>query len=95
MLRLIWALVLVWNVVVLATYGWDKLRSSRQGRRVRERTLLWFLFAGGWPGAWLAMAWFRHKTVKQPFRRYAILWTVLNPFWALVWWTWAELSATA
>ena len=41
------------------------------------------------------MAWFRHKTVKQPFRRYAMLWTVLNPFWALVYWTWRELAAAA
>ena len=46
------------------------------------------LFATGWLGAWVAMSWFRHKTIKQPFRRYAIAWTVINPFWLLVWWTW-------
>lgn len=87
MSELLWALVLLWNVVTLATFGWDKWRSTKQARRVPERTLLMMLFATGWVGAWLAMAWFRHKTVKQPFRRYAILWTILNPFWLLLWWT--------
>ena len=89
MLDLMWALVLLWNFATLAIYGWDKWRSKRQGRRVSERMLLWMLFATGWLGAWLAMAWFRHKTVKKAFRRYAILWTVLNPFWLLLWLQWS------
>jgi len=93
MLELVWGLVLLWNVLTLATYGWDKWRAAKQGRRVSERTLLWMLFATGWPGAWLAMAWFRHKTVKQPFRRYAILWTIVNPLWAVIWWTWQRAAA--
>ncbi|HEB51824.1 MAG TPA: DUF1294 domain-containing protein [bacterium] len=87
MFGVIWSLVLLWNVATVATFGWDKWSSTRNGRRVRERTLLWMLFAAGWPGAWLAMSWFRHKTRKQPFRRYAILFTILNPFWALLYWT--------
>ena len=90
MLELLWSLVLLWNVATLATFGWDKLRSKRQGRRVPERTLLCMLFATGWVGAWIAMSLFRHKTIKQPFRRYAIAWTVLNPFWVLVWWSWHQ-----
>ena len=93
MVQLAWGLVLLWNLVTLIVYGWDKWRSKRQGGRVRERTLLWMLFAAGWPAAWLAMAWFRHKTAKQPFRRYAALWTVLNPFWLLVWWSWSGPAA--
>lgn len=91
MLQLVWALVLLWNVATLATYGWDKWRSAKPGRRrVPERTLLCMLFATGWLGAWLAMAWFRHKTAKPSFRRYAILWTFVNPFWLLLWWTWRQ-----
>lgn len=93
MRELIWSLVLLWNVITLATYGWDKWRSKGQGSRISERTLLLMLFATGWLGAWLAMGWFKHKTVKQPFRRYAITWTVINPFWALLWWTWQGPSA--
>jgi uncharacterized membrane protein YsdA (DUF1294 family) len=90
MLDLAWGLVLVVNLLALAVYGFDKWRSRGQGRRVPERTLLWLLFLCGWVGAWLAMSWFRHKTQKQPFRRWAILWTVVNPFWALLWWTVAK-----
>jgi len=92
MLKLVWALVLVLNLVALATYGYDKLRSRREGaRRVSERTLLWLVLLGGWVGAWLAMSWFRHKTQKQPFRRWAMLWTLVNPWWLLLWWTWQSL----
>ncbi len=87
MFDLAWGLVLVVNLVALAVFGFDKWRSRGQGRRVPERTLLWLLFLCGWIGAWVAMAWFRHKTQKQSFRRWAILWTVVNPFWALLWWT--------
>ena len=93
MLQLVWAIWLVGNVATLLLFGYDKWRSRGDGRRVPERTLLWCILLGGWLGAWLAMAWFRHKTVKQPFRRYAILWTVLNPTWGLVWWTWRAATA--
>jgi uncharacterized membrane protein YsdA (DUF1294 family) len=96
MLEFVWALVLLWNVATVVVFGWDKWRSrkngadprpDRQRRRVRERTLLWMVFLTGWLGAWLAMAWFRHKTLKRGFRVLAALWTVVNPFWLLVWWT--------
>ena len=33
------------------------------------------------------MALFRHKTIKQPFRRWALVWTLVNPFWLLLWHT--------
>jgi uncharacterized membrane protein YsdA (DUF1294 family) len=90
MLQLAWALLLLLNVGALLAFAFDKWRSRRAGRRVPERTLLWSVAAGGWIGAWLAMAWLRHKTMKQPFRRYVLLWTVCNPFWLVVWWTWRE-----
>ncbi|MBL8751717.1 MAG: DUF1294 domain-containing protein [Planctomycetes bacterium] len=87
MLELAWGLVLVVNLLAFVVYGFDKWRSKGQGRRVPERTLLWFVFLCGWIGAWVGMSLFRHKTQKQPFRRWAILWTVVNPIWALLWWT--------
>ena len=90
MLQLAWALLALLNLATLAIYGFDKWRSRREGaRRVPERTLLWFLFATGWIGCWIAMSLFRHKTVKASFRRWAILWTIVNPFWAMVWLTFA------
>lgn len=85
MLELAWGLVVLVNLVAIPVYGWDKWRAGRQGRRVPERTLLWFLFATGWVGCWLGMSLFRHKTAKASFRRWAILWTIVNPFWLLVW----------
>lgn len=81
----VWSAVAVCNVVALLAFGWDKWRSTRRGRRVSERTLLALLF-GGVLGAWVAMKWFRHKTRKQPFRRWAIVWTIANPLWPLAWW---------
>jgi len=87
MLQLAWGLCLLVNVAGFFVYGYDKWRARRQGRRVPERTLLWFLFATGWVGCWAAMSLFRHKTVKAAFRRWAILWTIVNPFWAMVWLT--------
>jgi uncharacterized membrane protein YsdA (DUF1294 family) len=96
MLELLWAVVLLWNVVTVVVFGWDKWRSKRNGenprsdkqrRRVPESTLLWMVFLTGWFGAWLALAWFRHKTQKRSFRVLATVLTIVNPFWALVWWT--------
>lgn len=92
MLGWIWFLVVVANIVTLSMFGWDKWRSRKGGTRVRERTLLLAILCCGWPAAWLAMSWFRHKTKKQPFRRYAMLWTVLNPFWPLLYVTVQQLG---
>ena len=81
----VWLLVLLANSVAFVLYGWDKFCARRGRRRVPEAHLLWLLFATGWIGAWLAMSVFRHKTVKSSFRFWAILWTLINPFWLLVW----------
>lgn len=53
-------------------YGIDK-SAARAGRpRTPEKALHLLALSGGWPGALLAQAAFRHKTRKQPF--VAILW---------------------
>lgn len=93
MLVIAWWAVLALNIVTFVVYGADKWQSRRGGRRVPERTLLWLLFAGGVGGAWAGMQLFRHKTKKQPFGRYAVLWTVLTPLWGLVWWTARDFTA--
>jgi len=92
MLKVAWLTLLAWNVITLGMFWFDKHRSRSQGRRVPERTLLWSMFCGGFVGAWLAMNWFRHKTVKQPFRRWAMFCTVLSPAWLMLWWTWNSLG---
>lgn len=65
-------------------YGWDKARAAARGPRIREDTLHLFALAGGWPGALVAQAQFRHKTRKASFR--AVFWaTVLMNVAALGW----------
>lgn len=60
------------NVLAFLAYGFDKARARGGGRRVRETTLHLLAVLGGWPGALLAQAVFRHKTVKRSFR--AVFW---------------------
>ena len=61
-------LYVVASLVTFAAYGVDKRRARRGGRRVPERTLHLFELAGGWPGALIAAATFRHKTAKRSYR---------------------------
>lgn len=91
MQELLWALVFLLNIVTVFVFGYDKLQSRRKKpSRVSERFLLWLMFLGGLVGAWVAMSLFRHKTIKRSFRVRAILVTVLNPVWLLVWWWFAS-----
>lgn len=83
----IWCL-LVWNLLVALVYSWDKLMAHMKRRRVSEAFLLWVLFLGGCVGAWCAMWLVRHKTRKTSFRLPAIVLTVLNPLWLLLWLQW-------
>ena len=59
-------------------YGTDKLAARKAWRRVPETTLLVLGLAGGWPGAILGQQCFRHKTQKQPFRRWFFVSVALN-----------------
>lgn len=62
------AVLLAVSVVTTLTYWWDKRRAETGGRRVPEATLHLLAFLGGWPGAWCAQRWLRHKTRKVPFQ---------------------------
>jgi uncharacterized membrane protein YsdA (DUF1294 family)/cold shock CspA family protein len=65
-------------------YGWDKGQAEAGTRRVPENTLHLLALVGGWPGAWVAQAQFRHKTKTASFR--AVFWlTVLLNVAALGW----------
>jgi uncharacterized membrane protein YsdA (DUF1294 family) len=63
------------SVVCFALYAADKRRARFGGWRVPERTLLFWGFIGGWPGAIVAQQVLRHKTQKVHFR---------EAFWATV-----------
>jgi len=95
-----WKIIIGWNIIVASVYGWDKFLSIWFGRRggqhrqrrryslrVSENFLLLLLFAFGPMGAWLAMEVTCHKTRKSNFRKRAVLLTVVNPLWLIVYWT--------
>lgn len=61
-------ILLVWNLVVMLVYGFDKAKAKRGGRRVKEATLVLAAFLLGGFGAIFGMVLFNHKTSKTKFR---------------------------
>lgn len=76
------------NLLTFAVYGADKYAARKSWHRVPESTLLLFGFIGGWPGAICGQGLFRHKTQKQPFKKYFFISVVLNMVvvGTLLWW---------
>lgn len=58
---------LLLSLITFIIYAADKRAARRQQWRVRERTLHLLALAGGWPGAWLAQKYLRHKSGKASF----------------------------
>ena len=56
------------NLTAFLYYGYDKSRARSGGGRVPELVLHGLACAGGTPGAYVGMHWFRHKTIKGSFR---------------------------
>ena len=61
-------ILILWNVIVFAAYGIDKLKAVCGGWRISEKALLTMAFLMGGVGAYLGMLAFRHKTRKPLFR---------------------------
>lgn len=74
----------IWNVVVAAVYGADKLQAKRGRRRVPEKVLLAGAFLMGGAGALLGMILFRHKTQHLRFKILVPLFLAMNI--AALWW---------
>ena len=55
------------SLLALLLYRADKQAAQSGAWRTPEATLLMVGLLGGWPGAFVARAVFRHKTRKQPF----------------------------
>jgi uncharacterized membrane protein YsdA (DUF1294 family) len=61
------AYVLGLGLTTFLTYGYDKLRAIRGGRRIPERALLLLSLVGGALGGWAGMLIWRHKTKHTTF----------------------------
>lgn len=78
MLRGIWIVYLMINVIAFSLFGLDKQRARRGLWRIRESVLLAVTWLMGGLGAWLGMRVFRHKTQKRVFVISAGVATVLQ-----------------
>lgn len=67
MLRGIWIVYLMLNVIAFSLFGLDKQRAKRGLWRIRESALLAVIWLMGGVGAWLGMRLFHHKTQKRRF----------------------------
>jgi len=56
------------NLVTYASYKLDKSAAQSGGWRTSEKQLHLLALLGGWPAAWWAQQWLRHKSSKQEFR---------------------------
>ncbi|MEW6646001.1 MAG: DUF1294 domain-containing protein [Pseudomonadota bacterium] len=63
------------SLVTFLVYARDKAAARRQDRRTPEKYLHLLALLGGWPGAWCAQQWLRHKSTKPSFRR--VFWLTL------------------
>ena len=67
-LRLVAGYVAVVGLLTYAVYASDKRRAEAGGWRVPEATLHLLEIVGGWPAAFLAQRWLRHKSSKKSYQ---------------------------
>lgn len=72
------------NLSAILYYGYDKAQAGQGGSRIPERVFHALTLAGGSPGAFLAMHFFRHKTIKGRFR--ILFWCIVALQVALAAW---------
>ena len=70
------------SLTSFAVMGWDKRAAEKERRRVPENVLHTIELVGGWPGALVGMAIWKHKRRKVSFVVVTALIVVLH---ALVW----------
>jgi uncharacterized membrane protein YsdA (DUF1294 family) len=54
--------------ICFVAYGWDKRRAELERSRISEARLHLFELLGGWPGAFVAQRYFRHKNRKVAYQ---------------------------
>lgn len=93
------------NAATFLAYALDK-DAARKGRwRTSEKHLHLLALLGGWPAAWWAQQWLRHKSSKAEFR--AVYWATLllncaalavlvwRPTWARPFFALSSIAGTA
>ncbi|PJI97700.1 uncharacterized membrane protein YsdA (DUF1294 family) [Acidovorax sp. 69] len=63
------------NLLTFVVYAIDKSAAQNGQWRTKESHLHLLSLAGGWPGAWFAQQWLRHKSRKVEFR--AVYWVTV------------------
>ena len=63
------------NLLTFLVYAMDKSAAQNGQWRTKESHLHLLSLAGGWPGAWFAQQWLRHKSRKTEFR--AVYWATV------------------
>ncbi len=74
------------SALAFALFGLDKSRARTGGPRIPEATLHLVELLGGWPGAYLGMNVYRHKTQKLSYQ--VVYWAVVLIHlggWLLLW----------
>ena len=65
--NIIFAIYIIWNIVVFVLYGVDKIKAKAGAWRVSEKTLILCAAFFGALGAFVGMKVFRHKTQHAKF----------------------------
>ena len=75
MWRLLLRVYLIISLFTFALYGIDKFLAKVEWKRIPERWFHTLSLIGGFPGAWVAMSFFKHK--NKPKFRWIILASLL------------------
>lgn len=82
--------VLFWliaaNLIAFVLMVLDKHKAEAGDRRTPESTLLFWAFVGGAFGTVLAARLVRHKTRKQPFATWMLIWLWRDIILLVLWW---------
>jgi uncharacterized membrane protein YsdA (DUF1294 family) len=73
------------NLLAFALMILDKRRAEAGMRRISESTLLLWAFLGGAPGTAAAALLVGHKTRKQPFASWMLIWLWLDFLLLMLW----------
>ncbi|WP_326914612.1 DUF1294 domain-containing protein [Sphingopyxis chilensis] len=73
------------NLTAFALMVLDKQFAEHGARRISEGALLLWAFLGGAPGTYAASRLVRHKTRKQPFATWMMIWLGLDLMLVALW----------